>query len=109
MQYKIKDYIGESHQDVFDSILLSNDNNLIVAPTESGKTSSVKTFAKNYPDKRVALLCPMRSAHNMVALWNPTYKYFIKMTSNGLSLSPKKEDGILPSNWDAERFRLIEI
>jgi len=60
MQYKIKDYIGESHQDVFDSILLSNDNNLIVAPTESGKTSSVKTFAKNHPDKRVALLCPMQ-------------------------------------------------
>ena len=41
------------------------------------------------------------------AFWNPTYKCFIKMTSNGLSLSPKKEDGILPSNWVAERFLAV--
>ena len=40
--------------------------------------------------------------------WNPTWKCFIKMTNQGLALSPKKEDGILPSNWDSERFLAVK-
>ena len=58
MKYKIDTYIGESHQEQFNDILLSSDISLIVAPTNAGKTSSVKSFAKSHPDTRVALLCP---------------------------------------------------
>ena len=61
MKYKIDTYIGESHQEQFNDILLSSEMNLIVAPTNAGKTSSVKSFAKSHPDIRVALLCPTQT------------------------------------------------
>ena len=30
------------------------------------------------------------------------------MTGTGLTVSPKKEDGTLPSNWDSEVFLLVD-
>ena len=44
----------------------------------------------------------------LFAFWNPYHKCFIKMTGTGLTVSPKKEDGILPSNWDSEVFLLVD-
>ena len=44
----------------------------------------------------------------LFAFWNPSHKCFIKMTGTGLTVSPKKEDGILPSNWDSEVFLLVD-
>ena len=40
----------------------------------------------------------------LFSFWNPYHKCFIKMTGTGLTVSPKKEDGTLPSNWDSEVF-----
>ena len=44
----------------------------------------------------------------LLAFWNLYHKCFIKMTGTGLTVSPKKEDGILPSNWDSEVFLLVD-
>ena len=108
-------YIDDSpnHQDAFRESFLEKQNisdaewKLILrAQKELGLTNDER---KNAHEDLVRFKKAVLIPGKIYAFWNPTYKYFIKMTSNGLSLSPKKEDGILPSNWDAERFRLIEI
>ena len=45
----------------------------------------------------------------LFAFWNLYHKCFIKMTGTGLTVSPKKEDGILPSNWDSEVFKIEKL
>ena len=45
----------------------------------------------------------------LFSFWNPLHKCFIKMSGTGLTVSPKKEDGTLPSNWDSEVFAANKV
>lgn len=60
MTYSIKNKIAE-HKTLFQELLLNSENILISSPTDSGKTYSIVEFSKNYPDKRIAFLMPVRT------------------------------------------------
>ena len=48
------------------------------------------------------------TAGTTIALYSRIHKRFLRMTSDGVDASAKREDGTVPDNWNAERFTVVD-
>lgn len=70
--HTIDKYIGE-YQTNINSFLNNNSNQqLIIAPTGTGKTTAIIRYANDYPRKKIVLLCPFRALVDNINKDNPT-------------------------------------
>lgn len=60
---KIDKYVSERSEEL-NEIIFNNKRTLLVAPTESGKSTYCKNLILDNPNKRIALLCPTQALVN---------------------------------------------
>jgi hypothetical protein len=60
MEARINRYLSERSNEI-DNAILSDNDVLIVSPTDSGKTYSIFDFAKRHPHLRIAFIMPTRN------------------------------------------------
>ena len=71
--HTIDRFIGEFHQTMFNSFInIPNLRQLIKAPTGTGKTTAVISYADSNPNKKIVLLCPYQSLVDNIEKDNPT-------------------------------------
>jgi hypothetical protein len=96
---------GISEEDNPDNNLGSKEWNLVLrAQKELGLSDHErKSLQKGLPnDKKI-------KKGSIVSIWSPLYERFIKMNGNSsLGSSPLKKDGVLPANWDSEKFLVVD-
>jgi len=69
--YTIDKYIGEFQTNINSFINNNSKQQLIIAPTGTGKTTAIIEYADTNPDKRIALLCPFRFLVDNIEKDNP--------------------------------------
>ena len=57
---EIKNYLSEELE-LLSELLNKGEDTLLVSPTDSGKTRAVITYAKQNPQRRIAILCPTQA------------------------------------------------
>ncbi|MDC0120122.1 DEAD/DEAH box helicase family protein [Flavobacteriaceae bacterium] len=57
---EIKNYLSEKLE-LLSELLNKGEDTLIVSPTDSGKTRAIITYAKQNPQRRIAVLCPTQA------------------------------------------------
>ena len=69
--YTIDKFIGEFQTTINSFINKNIKQQLLVAPTGTGKTTSIIRYADANPDKRIVLLCPTQSLVDNIQMDNP--------------------------------------
>ena len=59
-QLEIKNYLSEELE-LLSELLNKGEDTLLVSPTDSGKTRAINTYAKQNPQRRIAILCPTQA------------------------------------------------
>ena len=59
-QLEIKNYLSEELE-LLSELLNKGEDTLLVSPTDSGKTRAIITYAKQNPQRRIAILCPTQA------------------------------------------------
>ena len=57
---EIKNYLSEKLE-LLNELLNKGEDTLLVSPTDSGKTRAIITYAKQNPQRRIAILCPTQA------------------------------------------------
>ena len=57
---EIKNYLSEKLE-LLSELLNKGEDTLLVSPTDSGKTRAIITYAKQNPQRRIAILCPTQA------------------------------------------------
>ena len=57
---EIKNYLSEELE-LLSELLNKGEDTLLVSPTDSGKTRAIITYAKQNPQRRIAILCPTQA------------------------------------------------
>ena len=70
--YTIDKFIGEFQTKINSFINKNSNQQLLVAPTGTGKTFSIIKYADANPFKRIVLLCPYQSLVDNIKKDNPT-------------------------------------
>ncbi|GEM_PF-2095998 len=58
--FEIKSYLSEKAE-MLNELLNKGDNILLVSPTDSGKTRAIINYARQNPQRRIAILCPTQA------------------------------------------------
>jgi hypothetical protein len=69
--YTIDKYIGEFQTNINSFINNNSKQQLIIAPTGTGKTTSIINYADSHPLKKIVLLCPYQSLVDNIEKDNP--------------------------------------
>jgi hypothetical protein len=69
--YKIDKFIGEFQTNINSFINNNSKQQLIIAPTGTGKTTAIIEYANLYPNKKIVLLCPFRFLVDNIEKDNP--------------------------------------
>ena len=57
---EIKKYLSEELE-LLSELLNKGEDTLLVSPTDSGKTRAIISYAKQNPQRRIAILCPTQA------------------------------------------------
>ena len=70
--YTIDKFIGEFQTEINSFINQNTNQQLLVAPTGTGKTTSIIKYADANPYKKIVLLCPYQSLIDNIQKYNPS-------------------------------------
>ena len=70
--YTIDKFIGEFQSEINSFINSNKQQQLLIAPTGTGKTTSIIKYADLNPYKKIVLLCPYQSLIDNIQKYNPS-------------------------------------
>ena len=78
---EIKNYLSEKLE-LLRELLNKGEDTLLVSPTDSGKTRAIITYAKQNPQRRIAILCPIAFCSLLIKLNNLVLQLYIQYIYN---------------------------